>query len=50
MDDVKKKYYGCYAFVREDWWHPPLPNISRTIKATKYDTSVLIEYGDPIKF
>lgn len=38
------KHYGIYAFVREDFVHPPLPDISRTLKATKYDTSVLFEY------
>jgi hypothetical protein len=32
------KHYGIYAFVREDFVHPPLPDISRTLKATKYDT------------
>ena len=45
-----KQYFGVYAFVRKDFMHPPLPNISRTLKATKYDASVLIKYGDKIKF
>lgn len=39
-----KQIYGVYAFVRKDWMRPPLPDISRTLKATKYDTSILIEY------
>ena len=38
------KHYGIYAFVREDFVHPPLPDISRTLKAAKYDASVLFEY------
>lgn len=41
-----RKYYGIYAFVRKDFVHPPPPDISRTLKATKYDASILIEYED----
>ena len=46
MNDEKKirQIYGIYAFVRKDFVHPPLVGISRTLKATKYDTSILIEY------
>ena len=46
MIDGKKirQIYGIYAFVRKDFVHPPMPDISRTLKATKYDTSILIEY------
>lgn len=39
-----KQIYGIYAFVRKDFVHPPMPDISRTLKATKYDASILIEY------
>ena len=41
-----RRYYGIYAFVRADFVHPPLPDISRSLKATKFDVSVLIEYED----
>ena len=46
MNDGKKirQIYGIYAFVRTDFARPPLVGISRTLKATKYDTSILIEY------
>ena len=45
MNDEKiRQIYGIYAFVRKDFVHPPMPDISRTLKATKYDTSILIEY------
>jgi len=40
----QRRYYGIYAFVRADFVHPPLPDISRSLKATKFDVSVLIEY------
>ena len=42
--------YGVYAFVREDFQHPPLKDISRTIKASKHDASILLKYGKTIKF
>lgn len=41
-----RRYYGIYAFVRADFVHPPLPDISRSLKAAKFDVSVLIEYDD----
>lgn len=46
MIDEKKirQIYGIYAFDRKDFARPPMPGISRTLKATKYDTSILIEY------
>ena len=46
MSDEKKirQIYGIYAFDRKDFARPPMPDISRTLKATKYDTSILIEY------
>lgn len=46
MNDEKKirQIYGIYAFDRTDFARPPMPDISRTLKATKYDASILIEY------
>ena len=45
MNDEKiRQIYGIYAFDRTDFARPPMPDISRTLKATKYDTSILIEY------
>ena len=44
MNDLTiRQVYGVYAFVRPDFFHPPLPDVSRTLKATKYDTAILIE-------
>lgn len=39
-----KQVYGVYAFVRKDFMRPPMPDIARTLKATKYDSAALIEY------
>jgi len=39
-----KQIYGIYAFDSKDFARPPLVGISRTLKATKHDASILIEY------
>jgi len=39
-----RQIYGIYAFDSKDFARPPLVGISRTLKATKHDASILIEY------